>query len=91
MTDRALRPWRREHANALRDMYVSTSDLRNQIGDADLSSVANAGNFIEKTLVSAEVRKTWVIVDDGVAVGNVGASTIGWRHATAWVYYWLGR
>jgi hypothetical protein len=53
--------------------------------------VANAGNFIEKTLVSAEVRKTWAIVDDGVAVGNVGASTIEWRHATAWVCYWLGR
>jgi hypothetical protein len=50
VTDHVLRPWKREDADALRDMCASTSDLRNQIGDADLSSVANAENFIEETL-----------------------------------------
>jgi ribosomal-protein-alanine N-acetyltransferase len=90
VTDHVLRAWKREDADALRDMCASTSDLRNQIGDADLSSVANAENFIEETLVWTESRKNWAIAVDGVAVGNVGASNIEWRHATAWVYYWLG-
>lgn len=90
MTDRVLRPWKREDAVALRAMDVSTPDLRNQIADADLSSVANAENFIEQTLASTEARKNWAIVDDGVAVGNAGAFNIEWRYATAWGYYWLG-
>ncbi|MGV8885997.1 MAG: GNAT family N-acetyltransferase [Microbacteriaceae bacterium] len=90
MTDHVLRPWKREDADALRHMCASTSDLRNQIGDADVSSVASADNFIEETLVWTESRKNWAIVVDGVAVGNVGASNIEWTHATAWVYHWLG-
>lgn len=36
-----------------------------------------------------EHGKNWAVVEDGVAVGNVGASAIEFRHQTAWVYYWL--
>jgi RimJ/RimL family protein N-acetyltransferase len=33
--------------------------------------------------------RNWAVVEDNVAVGNVGASAIEFRHETSWIYYWL--
>lgn len=60
-----------------------------QFGGADLSSVAAAEAFIAQSLRFDEHAKNWAIVEDGIAVGNIGASAIEFRHETAWMYYWL--
>lgn len=85
----ALRPWTDRDASALSEAAQSTPDLTTQFGGADLSSSAAAEAFIEQSLRFDERMKNWAIVEDGVAVGNVGASAIEFRHETAWMYYWL--
>lgn len=64
-------------------------DLATQFGSADLSTLEAAKAFIEESLRFDERVKNWAVVEDGVAVGNVGASAIEFRHETAWMYYWL--
>ncbi|MBD7958098.1 GNAT family N-acetyltransferase [Microbacterium sp. Sa4CUA7] len=84
-----LRPWDGRDAVALLAAAESASDLAPQFSGADLRSAATAEAFIEQSLRFDAHVKNWAIVEDGVAVGNVGASAIEYRHETAWVSYWL--
>jgi RimJ/RimL family protein N-acetyltransferase len=84
-----LRSWRVSDAPALRDAYLTTPDLSTQLGGADLSTTEGARDFIERVLAGSESTRNWAIVNEGIAVGNVGASAIERRHDTAWMYYWL--
>ncbi len=84
-----LRPWVKRDAAALIVAAGSATDLATQFGGAELSSVAAAEAFIDESLRYDQHVKNWAIVEDGVAVGNVGASAIEFRHETAWMYYWL--
>ncbi|WP_341578844.1 GNAT family N-acetyltransferase [Microbacterium schleiferi] len=84
-----LRPWTRADAPALVAAAASSPDLAHQFGGVDLSIPEAAETFIEKSLRFDATAKNWAIVEDGIAVGNVGASAIEFRHETAWVYYWL--
>jgi RimJ/RimL family protein N-acetyltransferase len=84
-----LRSWQAADAPALRDAWLSSPDLGTQFGDADLSTDEHARDFIAQVLVSEDTRQNWAIVAGGVAVGNVGASAIEYRHETAWISYWL--
>ncbi|GAA3027700.1 GNAT family N-acetyltransferase [Microbacterium dextranolyticum] len=85
----ALRPWNSGDAAALSSAAQAAPDLATQFGGADLSTRVAAEAFIGQSLRFDERVKNWAIVDDGVAVGNVGASAIEYRHETAWMFYWL--
>lgn len=85
----ALRPWVRGDASALLGAAQGASDLATQFGGADLSNLKAAETFIEQALRFDDHVKNWAVVDSGIAVGNVGASAIEFRHETAWMYYWL--
>lgn len=89
MSSVLLRPWRATDAAALVEAFASTPDLGTQLGGADLSSAESAQRFIAEELAPTGSRRSWAIVDDGVAVGNVGLSNIERRHDTAWAYYWV--
>lgn len=84
-----LRPWSSRDAEALMLAAQESHDLSVQFGGADLSSVPSAEAFIESSLTFDERAKNWAVVENGVAVGNVGVSAIDVRHETAWIYYWL--
>lgn len=84
-----LRPWISGDASALSEASQSASDLATQFGGADLSTLAAAEAFIDQSLRFDEHVKNWAVVEDDVAIGNVGASAIEFRHGTAWMYYWL--
>lgn len=84
-----LRPWVGRDASALVAAAQSAPDLATQFGGADLSSLRAAEAFIEQSLRFDERMKSWAIVEDDVAVGNVAASAIEFRHETAWRSYWL--
>ncbi|MCR2813842.1 GNAT family N-acetyltransferase [Microbacterium sp. zg.Y1090] len=84
-----LRPWTGEDAAALARAAHRDPDLSIQFNGGDLSDPAAAASFIEANLRFDERTKNWALVDDGVAVGNVGASGIEFRHGTAWISYWL--
>ncbi|MDF2990862.1 MAG: family N-acetyltransferase [Microbacterium sp.] len=84
-----LRPWARGDAAALALAAGSAPDLATQI-DPDVSgSLAAADAYIRTTLRHDDDRKNWAIVVDGIPVGNVGVTAIEFRHATAWMSYWL--
>lgn len=85
----ALRPWVSRDAAALVAAAHSSTDLTTQFDGADLSSLSEAEALIERSFRFDEHAKNWAIVEDGVAVGNIGASAIEFRHGTAWMYYWL--
>lgn len=85
----ALRPWARGDASALLGAAQRASDLATQFGGADLSNLKAAETYIEQALRFDDYVKNWAIVDGDVAVGNVGASAIEFRHETAWMHYWL--
>lgn len=84
-----LRPWETGDASSLITAAQSAADLATQFGGIDLATRAAAEAFIDQSLRFDENAKNWAIVEDGVAVGNVGASSIELRHETAWVHYWL--
>jgi RimJ/RimL family protein N-acetyltransferase len=84
-----LRPWARTDAAALVRARASARDLDSQFGDVDISDEAAAAGYIVSSLGFSDRAKNWAIVDDGVAVGNVGLSAIERRHDTAWAHYWL--
>lgn len=89
MTEPLLRPGRASDASALQHAHRSSPDLITQLGDIDLSTGILAEEFIERVLPFDESRRNWAIVDDNLAVGNVGVTAIDQTHGTAWVYYWL--
>lgn len=84
-----LRPWDTGDASALSEASRSASDLATQFGGVDLPSRAAAEAFIDRSLRFDEYVKNWAVVEDGIAVGNVGAAAIEFRHETAWMSYWL--
>ncbi|MBI9115899.1 GNAT family N-acetyltransferase [Sanguibacter suaedae] len=84
-----LRPWRPQDACALRFAVASAPDLAAQVGGADLSTDALAATYIEHYLRSDSGLRSWAVVVDDQAVGNVSLSAIERRHGTAWVSYWL--
>ena len=84
-----LRPWLSRDGSALLAAARSGLDLATKFGGADLSSLQAAEAFIAQSLRFDEHVKNWAVVEDHVAVGNIGASAIEFRHETAWTYYWL--
>lgn len=84
-----LRPWTRSDARALIAAAASSPDLALQFGDVNLDNLEAAEAFIDESLRFGATAKNWAVVEDGVAVGNVGASAIEFRHESAWMYYWL--
>lgn len=84
-----LRPWSAADASALVAARHSDPDLDTQFSDAGLTTIEEATAYIESALSFTERAKHWAIVENGVAVGNVGLSAIEWQHETAWVSYWL--
>lgn len=84
-----LRPWTRADAPALVAAAASSPDLAPQFGDVALHSLEVAEIFIDESLRFDATAKNWAVVEEGVAVGNVGASAIDFRHESAWMYYWL--
>jgi RimJ/RimL family protein N-acetyltransferase len=84
-----LRPWNSADASALLAARRSCDDLDKQFGDVELSDESSAAVYIADVLRFDDRAKHWAIVEDGVALGNVGLSAIERRHDTAWVSYWL--
>lgn len=84
-----LRPWLLRDAPALLAARWSSPDLNTQFTGADLSDEAQATDYIGNFLRFSDSAKNWAVVEDGVAVGNVGLSAIETRHQTAWASYWL--
>ncbi|GAA1850855.1 GNAT family N-acetyltransferase [Microbacterium koreense] len=84
-----LRPWTSGDASALSAAFRSAADLATQFGGTDLSTPAMAEAFIDRSLRFDESVKNWAVVEDDVAIGNVGVSVIEFRHETAWMHYWL--
>lgn len=84
-----LRPWATTDADALADAWQSSPDLAAQFRSAELTSRPAARMYIKESLRFDEQARNWAIVDAGVAVGNVAATAIELRHATAWISYWL--
>jgi RimJ/RimL family protein N-acetyltransferase len=84
-----LRPWSLDDAAALLVASWSNPDLATQFPDVGLDDEEQARAHIRSALRFDERAKNWAIVEDGVAVGNVGLSAIEFRHATAWAHYWL--
>lgn len=85
-----LRRWTRDDAGALQQALANSDDLRIQLGQQDLSSLEACEHYIENQvgLESASARHFAVAVD-GVAVGNIGITSMEFSHATASVSYWL--
>lgn len=84
-----LRPWTRADAPALVTAAHSTPDLATQFGGVTLDTLEAAEAFIDEALRFTAIAKNWAVIYEGVAVGNIGASAIEFRHESAWVYYWL--
>lgn len=84
-----LRPWSLDDAAALIAASRSNPDLARQFPDVALGDDEQARAHIRGALRFDEQAKNWAIVEDGVAVGNVGLAAIEFRHATAWAHYWL--
>ncbi len=84
-----LRPWSPTDAPALLAARRSSPDLDTQFAGATLADQAGAADLIGASLRFTDSAKHWAVVEDGVAVGNVGLSAIEHRHQTAWVSYWL--
>ena len=85
-----LRPWSLADGPYLQSAVATSPDLVTQLGGADLRDVEHCTRFIEAHLGAlGPVGYNFAISQDGVAVGNVGLSSIDRRHQTAWTYYWV--
>lgn len=84
-----LRPWSARDALVLMESASAVPDLQSQFGGATLENLAGAEAFIATALANDESGRNWAIVEDGVVVGNIGATAIERRHGTAWMSYWL--
>ncbi len=84
-----LRPWRESDAAALSDAARTSPDLAAQFGGVPPATADAAAAFIADHLSDDDTRRNWAIIRDGIAVGNMGLSSIEHRHQTAWAYYWL--
>ncbi|WP_235934387.1 GNAT family N-acetyltransferase [Paramicrobacterium chengjingii] len=84
-----LRPWRLSDASALRECIATSPDLTRQVGTADVSSVEACRAFIRDALPNEASAVNFASCVDDVPVGNIGISSIEYRHSTGWTYYWL--
>ncbi len=88
--DVELRNWRATDAEGLLTAVAESPDLATQLPVGDLTSVASCREFIVAHLVpNGSLARSFAIVRDGMAVGNLGISNIDRAHDTAWVHYWL--
>lgn len=79
-----LRPWSTDDAAALLTARWSSPDLDTQFSGVDLVNEAQAAHYVDTFLAFDDRRKNWAVIEDGVAVGNIGLSAIEMRHETAW-------
>ena len=84
-----LRPWSLDDAAALLVASQSDPDLATQFPEVGLNDEEHARAHITGALRFDDHARNWAIVEDGVAVGNVGLSAIEFRHGTAWAHYWV--
>ncbi|OII07189.1 GNAT family N-acetyltransferase [Curtobacterium sp. MCBA15_007] len=84
-----LRPWSLDDAAALLVASRSDPDLATQFPEVGLDDEEHARAHITGALRFDDHARNWAIVEDGVAVGNVGLSAIEFRHGTAWAHYWV--
>lgn len=84
-----LRPWSLDDAAALLLASRSDPDLATQFPEVGLDDEEHARAHITGALRFDDHARNWAIVEDGVAIGNVGLSAIEFRHGTAWAHYWV--
>lgn len=84
-----LRPWSLDDAAALLLASRSDPDLATQFPEVGLDDEEHARAHVTGALRFDDHARNWAIVEDGVAVGNVGLSAIEFRHGTAWAHYWV--
>ncbi|WP_284761641.1 GNAT family protein [Curtobacterium sp. MEB011] len=84
-----LRPWSLDDAAALLVASRSDPDLATQFPEVGLDDEEHARAHVTGALRFDDHARNWAIVEDGVAVGNVGLSAIEFRHGTAWAHYWV--
>ncbi|TPG04073.1 GNAT family N-acetyltransferase [Curtobacterium flaccumfaciens] len=84
-----LRPWSLDDAAALLVASRSDPDLVTQFPEVGLDDEEHARAHVTGALRFDDHARNWAIVEDGVAVGNVGLSAIEFRHGTAWAHYWV--
>ena len=74
-----LRPWTRSDARALVTAAASSPGLAPQFGGVAPNTLATAEAFIDESLRFTATAKNWAVVEDDIAVGNIGASAIEFR------------
>lgn len=82
-----LRPWRRDDAGALVEIFASTSDLATQY-PAGVTNEAEAEACLDRLLGWDDGRRNLALIEAGRPAGNVGLTNIDRRHDTAWVSFW---
>jgi RimJ/RimL family protein N-acetyltransferase len=88
--DAVLRRWTPNDADALLRAETVSDDLRIQIGQQNLSTLEACRKHIENQLgVESASACHFAVAVDGVAVGDIGISSMEFDHGTAWVSYWL--
>lgn len=89
-TNAALRRWTPDDADALQRTVACSDDLRIQFGQQNLSTLEACRRYIEEQLaVESASARHFAVAIDGVAVGDIGISSMEFNHGTAWVSYWL--
>lgn len=85
-----LRPWDVDDAESLLAAVRESPDLSTQLPVADLGGAEQCRAHIASALApNGPDTFNFAISRDGVAMGNVGLSSVDRRHGTAWAYYWL--
>jgi [ribosomal protein S5]-alanine N-acetyltransferase len=89
-TGAVLRRWTPDDAGALHRAVACSDDLRIQFGQQDLATHDACRRYIENQLaVESASARHFAVAVDGVAVGDVGISSMEFNHGTAWVSYWM--
>ncbi len=81
-----LRPWRESDVPALIAIFAASDDLSSQYPDP-VTDAGSARGCMDRMLGWDERRRNFAITLSGVAVGNIGLSTIERRHSTGWISY----
>lgn len=88
--DAILRRWTRDDAGSLHRAEAASEDLRIQFGQQNLSTLEACTQHIENQLgVESASARHFAVAVDGVAVGDIGVTSMEFNHGTAWVSYWL--
>lgn len=85
-----LRRWTSDDAGALHRAVAGSDELRLQFGQQDLSTVEACTQYIETQIgVESASARHFAVAVDGVAVGDIGITSMEFNHGTAWVSYWV--